>query len=101
MPTWYVTYRRGRHMAMQVTEGREAAIDAACALLSRGMDVTEVTPAAGPRAARLDAMAIREIYQFQESAGRSANTMMERSNKGRTPGAGTSGPVTNPISAAR
>ena len=85
MPTWYVIYRRGRQMAMQVTEGREAAIDTACALLNRGRDVTEVTPAAGPRAARLDAMAIHEIYQLRESAGRGANKV-ERAKESRAPG---------------
>jgi hypothetical protein len=73
---------------MQVTEDREAAITAACTLLNRSVDVMEVGPTAGS-SGRLDAMALREIYQLRESAGRSANNMMERSNKGRTPGAGT------------
>ena len=68
MPVWYVTYRKGRNTAMQMTDDREAAITAACILLNRGIDVTEVAPAAGPRAHRLDALAVREIHHLREYA---------------------------------
>jgi hypothetical protein len=89
MPTWYVAYRRGRDIAMQVSEGREAAIGSACAFLNRGLDVTEVGPTAGSSAQRLDATAIREIHQLRESAG--TNNMMARVNGDRAPGASAEG----------
>ena len=66
MPAWYVSYRKGRSTAMQITEDREAAITAACALLNRGFDVTEIAPSAGSRTLRLDAVAVREIHHFRE-----------------------------------
>ena len=68
MRTWYVAYRKGRDIAMQVTEDREAAITTACALLNWGIDVTEVGPTVGS-SGRLDAMALREIYYNRATAG--------------------------------
>ena len=53
---------------LQITEDREAAITAACILLNRGIDVTEVAPASGPRGHRLDALAVREIHHLRDYA---------------------------------
>jgi len=42
--SWYVAYRKGHDIAMKVADNQGAAIEVACALLKRGVDVTEIGP---------------------------------------------------------
>jgi len=70
MASWYVAYKNGAGSVMHVYGHRDAAIAAACDLLRRGLNVTEVAPMAGelPESAGLDATEIRRISE-QRRAG--------------------------------
>jgi hypothetical protein len=47
MLKWYVSHTAGDAAVMHICKHREAAIDAACELLSQGLNVTEVGPMLG------------------------------------------------------
>ena len=63
MASWYVAYKNGAGSVMHVYTGRDAAIAAACDLLGKGLNVTEVAPINGemPEAVGLDAAQLRRI----------------------------------------
>ena len=66
MSSWYVSYRAANATAMALAADREHAVDVACAMLGRGIDVRSVGPLVeAPEGNVLDAAAIREIGRMR------------------------------------
>jgi hypothetical protein len=65
--SWYVAYRKGHDIAMKIAHDQGAAIEAACRLLKKGVDVTEIGPMVQTGTPPIEAAALREIYEARES----------------------------------
>ena len=66
MAVWYVAYRKGDTIEMQVMPDRARAIRAALDMLGRGIDVTKVGPMLD-HAPRLSGDEIRAIWRKRRS----------------------------------
>jgi hypothetical protein len=66
MAVWYVAYRKGDTIEMQVVPDRTRAVRAALDMLGRAIDVTEVGPMLD-HAPKLSGEEIRAIWQKRGS----------------------------------
>jgi hypothetical protein len=72
MADWYVSYRAGGAMVMIVAKSRDEAIDAACGLLDRKINVQEIGSFLGMHDADdvIDSVEIRKLHAMRIDPGR-------------------------------
>ena len=62
---WHINYTKNEVPGIRIVKGRENAIDAACMLISRGYDVSQL--ANDDDAARIKALEIWGIYERRKA----------------------------------
>jgi hypothetical protein len=66
---WYVSYRKANGTGMKIAANRHEAIEAACVMLGKGVDVQAVGPMiALPDGAVIDAAEIRKLNNMRQAA---------------------------------
>jgi hypothetical protein len=71
MPGWYVSYLAGAVTVMSLAKSREEAINAACGLLDRKLNVQEIGPLLGMREPGdiIGSVEIRKLHAMRIHAG--------------------------------
>ena len=70
MGEWHVAFIGARDAGTRVASDRAAAINEACELLTQGIVVTRVAPAAANQGAALDSDDILDIFERRGRVGR-------------------------------
>ena len=66
MSSWYVSYRAGNSTVMSIGRSRDDAIDIACGMLDRRIDVQEIGPLREMRDGNvLDSIEIRKLHAMR------------------------------------